>query len=480
MKRDIAYRWIFLSILTCAAVATNICGQEPAKPKEAETTPRKLDPAEVRKLIAQLQSVDFKVRERAAQELSNLHDVPDALREAIKSGDLELKRRAETVVAVITARAEERIFKATAAELQKIEVDRFVRRMITDAKFAGDEEWKMIEKLAKAVTKRANDLGGRKYAVPDFDMKSLALADLTVERVGFNSKRLLLRETDSRSTSIRGCVVLCAGNMPRTTSLTNSIVIVDGDFTGATGIDNSLLIVRGNIGRFTGITKSIIIATGNLEGATVCNESFLQVSNQRIRFTGSRDCVLIKTAVNTTGATNSQILDTDKGPLQLLKFSVRKSDDELIWGKEVNGLAVAIYPADQRDRFLIRWKNVGNDTLDVPWVRFNSDLIDSNRDDLLHHVLLKGPDGNMAAARKYPPSRAGAPPGLTRSVILAPGKTFEEVTDLWRYLERFPVDGRFELSIEPELSGGRFRLERDARAWTGKIQSNVIEINFGK
>jgi hypothetical protein len=41
------------------------------------------------------------------------------------------------------------------ADLHKIELDRFVRRMITDEKFAGDNKWKVIEALAKAVTRKS-------------------------------------------------------------------------------------------------------------------------------------------------------------------------------------------------------------------------------------------------------------------------------------------------------------------------------------
>lgn len=205
--------------------------------------------------------------------------------------------------------------------------------------------------------------------------------------------------------------------------MSNSIVIVDGDFTGATGIDNCLLIVRGNVGRVNGIdncllivhgniggvtevSNSIILATGNFEGATVCNDSFLQVNNQRIRFTASRDSVLINTIVKTTAPTTSRVLDTDKGPLRLLRFGPRKLDDQLTWGKEVNSLTLAITPADQKDRYQLRWKNVGKEALELSWVRFNSDFVDKNRDDLLNHVFLKGQDGKLALSRNYPPERA--------------------------------------------------------------------------
>ncbi|MCE9528364.1 MAG: PQQ-binding-like beta-propeller repeat protein [Planctomycetales bacterium] len=71
----------------------------------------KLDSAVVRKLVEQLASDDFATRERATQELSNLEEAPEALREATKSNDLEVRKRAQTAVDAITARAENKVFK---------------------------------------------------------------------------------------------------------------------------------------------------------------------------------------------------------------------------------------------------------------------------------------------------------------------------------------------------------------------------------
>jgi PAS domain-containing protein len=72
----------------------------------------KLDPVAVHKLVEQLVSEDFATRQRAMQELSKLEEAPDALREATKSNDPELRRRAQRVVDVITTRAENKAFAA--------------------------------------------------------------------------------------------------------------------------------------------------------------------------------------------------------------------------------------------------------------------------------------------------------------------------------------------------------------------------------
>ena len=468
MTRTVARMGALLPILALAIMTTRAyCGEQLAKEKGKDAGAEKpaagANPAELTK---QLASADFRTRDNASQELAKLDEVPEALRDAAKSADAEVARRAQIAIAVITARVEEKAFQALARDLHKVELDRFVRRMVTDKKFAGDEQWAMIQAIANAVTKQANKLGERQFQVPDFNVRKMP-------RLLFNG------ETESRAW-VGSSVVLSAGATPYITSVENCIVIVDGDFTGATGIDNSLVIVRGNVGRVTVVSKSIILATGNFEGATGCDDSFLQVNNHRIRFTGSNGSVLIRTMVKTTGPTNSQVLNVEKGPLQLLKFSLRKSDAQLDWGKEVNNLAVAITPADQKDQFLIRWKNVGKEALEVPWVRLKSEIIAPNRDDLVGHVFLKGPDGKLVAGREKPAEQGGTAPFLSRSVVLGPGQTHEETINLWTYVNRPAADGRYQLSIELDLPDGRRGWDWKGKSWFGTIQSNVLDVTFGK
>jgi len=458
----------------------NTSGQEQqAAGADKSNKPSKLDPSAVRKLIADLQSPDFKTREKATQELSKLEEIPDALREAAKSSDAELRRRAQAALDRVTERVEELAFQALAAEFHNIEIDRFVRRMVTEEKFAGDAQWKLIQAIAKAVTKRANDLGGQRFPVPEIDVTSLPLADLAQERVSINGKRVLLQQREPRFTSWVNCVILCTGSTPRTTVASRSILIVDGDFNGATGVDNSIVIVRGNVGRLNGLTRSILIATGNFSGATSCDNSFLQVNNQRIRFTTSRDSTLVKTALKTTGPSTSRVIDTAKGPLQLLTFSKRKTDAELAWGKEDRGIAVAIAPADQKDKFLIRWKNVSKELLEIPWNRFHHDPIRTRDDDLLGHIVLKGSHGKLAPAREYEAPKFRGPALRMNDIVLGPGQVHEEIIDLWEYVERPKEPGRYQLSLDADFAGGRGH-EWEAKFWSGRAESNILEIDVGK
>jgi hypothetical protein len=91
-----------LSVLLVCATALAAADEKPAL---------KLDPAVVRKLVEQLASDDFATRDRATQELSKLEEAPEALREATKSDDLEVRKRAQTAIDVITACTEDKVLK---------------------------------------------------------------------------------------------------------------------------------------------------------------------------------------------------------------------------------------------------------------------------------------------------------------------------------------------------------------------------------
>jgi hypothetical protein len=289
----------------------------------------KADPAAVRQLVEQLKSDDYQTREKATRELSKLEQVPDELRAATKSDDLEQRRRALSAADAITARAEDKAFKEMVADLQKVELDRFVSRMVKDADFAGDKQWEVVETLTKALTKRANELSDKKYPIPDLKIKALPQQNNDAGMIAHQGKRILLSDPKAVMVSVTGCVILSAGPTPRMTSISDSIVIVDGDFQGATTVDNCLLIVRGNVGQITGVRGCVILATGEFERATGCDDCFFQVKNKQLLFTSGRNNVYVKSTPERPNTDkNGRVLDTDRGPLQTIKFSETKKDEK--------------------------------------------------------------------------------------------------------------------------------------------------------
>jgi hypothetical protein len=158
-----------------------------------------------------------------------------------------------------------------------------------------------------------------------------------------------------------------------------------------------------------------------------------------------------------------------------------KNADKVDWGKEVNGLAVSIAPAqDGKGQFVIRWKNVGKETLELQWVRFGSDKIYTYLDDLLDHVTLKKADGDALPARKYQHPIIGGPPYRPRTVILDPDKTHQETIDLGTYVEKPGDEGPYQLWIDLDIRSAYAPSAKGATYWTGKIRSNVLEVKFAK
>jgi hypothetical protein len=480
MNATVLLQRIVACLFVLAVSNLSICGQETPQEKQsrapAEKPPAKPSSDSIRQWIEDLSSTQFKTREAATQRLSNLQEAPESLSQAIGSANPEVRRRAQFALDQIKNRQEEKAFQALAADLRKIELDRFVRRMVTDAQFRDEKQWEIVKTIAKAVTRRATELSGQHYPVPEFDMKSLPFADFTHGRGDFGNRRIIINGDKALESPFGAGVILCTGHMSRPAPFSNSILIVDGDFGGSCSLDKSLLIVRGNVGRFTSIRNSIILATGNFVGATACDNSFFQVNNQKVRFTSLTKSVLVKTKTKTTHTEDSQTIETERGPLQLLKFSERKTDDQLAWGKPFNDLAVAIAPADEKDKFLVRWKNVGKDFLEIPWARKVFDLAPNEPDELHVQVFLRGADGKVAP---FVPCDVPKRSGSSSTAVLGPGQVYEEVIDLWTYVQK-PTPGKYQLSIELELKEPRRRNEFEAKLWLGKVATNVLEIDVGR
>ena len=153
---------------------------------------------------------------------------------------------------------------------------------------------------------------------------------------------------------------------------------------------------------------------------------------------------------------------------------------EKAWGKEVKGLAVSIAPAKEEGKYIVRWKNVGKETLELQWVRFGSDRIYKGLDDLQNHVSLKDANGKLVPARQYKFPIIGGPPYRPRTVILEPDKIHQETIDLWTYVDKPAAAGNYQLSISLEIKNGFALSQKGAKYWTGMIESNVLEVKLAK
>jgi hypothetical protein len=455
----------FFLCLLLAAIALPAIGraQPPAKNDKVEAT---LDEGQIRKLIDQLGADDFRQREAATKKLSELADVPPALREAMKSGNPEVRRRAALVVSRISTRLAEKQYQEAVAELQKFELDDLIYRMVTDEKSRTEKNWKLIQTVVKAVSRRARYLDGKtdelRFPIPNFDLKSMPIADVNRwNRNGDLRDEILLLNNPTRTrTSITNCLVLCSGPLPGVTTISNSIIIADGDIEGANAITNSLLIARGHFGGASP-RGSIILATGLSGNYGSCDDSFLQVANKSLLFMKLERSVLVKTEFKTTVPSTSRTIDVD-GPLQILKFSLRKGFDQSNWSEAIDGLAIAIEADTRKDRILVCLKNVGATRLGVPNMPIK--------------LLLKGPDGKFARSNY----EVSAPPRIGPLVVLDPGQTYESTLYLWSFLEKPAATGKYQLTIMNDKRLNQIQSDRSTNFWRETFESKPLEIDVTK
>lgn len=82
---------------------------------------------------------------------------------AAKNSDSEIARRAQAAIEIITERADERVFREMVGKLHQIELDRFVRRMVTEPKFAGEDRKRKrrgVRRLRFRLVKTAHYVSG--------------------------------------------------------------------------------------------------------------------------------------------------------------------------------------------------------------------------------------------------------------------------------------------------------------------------------
>src|SRR5262249_41793835 len=83
----------------------------------AEESPKKLSEEQIAKLIEQLGSSDFHVREDANHQLREVEEALPALRRAAQASDPEVRRRAKEVVASLERRLSERFLRQAVARV---------------------------------------------------------------------------------------------------------------------------------------------------------------------------------------------------------------------------------------------------------------------------------------------------------------------------------------------------------------------------
>ncbi len=114
-----------------------------------QSGPRKATDAEIARLIAQLGSDDSDQREEASRRLTAMDEALPRLRQAAKSPDAEVRRRAATAVAIIESRLGEQLAKEAVDQVNAEGLDLFIDRMVREKGYATQARYKAAIRLAQ-------------------------------------------------------------------------------------------------------------------------------------------------------------------------------------------------------------------------------------------------------------------------------------------------------------------------------------------
>lgn len=300
-------------LLFAPALVVLICAMVPAQ-GPAPATDKKND---IDRLIQQLGSDDFEVREEATHKLAGHDDALAKLRQAAKTDDPEVRRRAEQLVELITKRLGDKAVQELLAEVNEEGVDRFIDRMATEKDYATAERWAVAYKLAGAAAARASKLSGRQCDAPTLDLSNMPTLT-ECPRVACNGSKVCINGLDRDVTSLSGSLVVSSGSLQHFTGVDHCVLLVNGDMKGCTVVTNSVVFCNGNLGYITSVRNSIILCTGEFKGSTGADGNLFDVHKMG-RHTSAHDNVYINLneVQGAKPADRNQFIQTKEGPLRL-------------------------------------------------------------------------------------------------------------------------------------------------------------------
>ncbi len=278
-----------LPSLLAACLLAPLCARPSASlARGDEAAPPEKDAA---RLVRDLGSADFKVREVATRRLLEYERPPPALRAALQSSDAEVARRASRIIDEITRREEKTALGNLTDLARRGEIDRLIEFLVRRPKWSDEEAcWQVVAELNGKLL----DLEKEKYRLPKTradgspvgDFRAYARfrrprlvaarrADLTDVRVGCFVARaehiaaknvffgLLVSSRDTRVFFSNHSIIL-AGGPVEVFTMTGPILVCDGE-VNCHDINGSLLLARGDV-RIAGSANDCrIITAGSVQ-----------------------------------------------------------------------------------------------------------------------------------------------------------------------------------------------------------------------
>jgi hypothetical protein len=250
---------------------------------------------EIDRLIAQLGSDSFQVREAATRQLQQREDAIPALRRALQSPEPEIARRAESILAFFVRQEKKRALAKLAALANDGQVDQAVEKLVRRKEWDDeDAAWQVMAELAGRLTELEKKQFGKVslQAPPDEEvplrdfrryrekMQPMVLSGSRLSPRELLGNRFVVRaeeiHTDVgklasllaassrlKTPNVDRSVLFAGGSVEVRGTLGNSLVVCDGDFT-AGEIDNSLVIARGDIRYWHRVSNSRLITGGSV------------------------------------------------------------------------------------------------------------------------------------------------------------------------------------------------------------------------
>ncbi|HEY7309685.1 MAG TPA: PDZ domain-containing protein [Gemmataceae bacterium] len=259
---------------------------------------------EIEKLIDQLGSDDFKVREEATRRLMERDDAVPALERAAKSDAAEVASRARKAIEAINKRMAKRGLRRAVGLLKKGQTDQFVEQVVTWREYMDEDCWKADVEHVEAIADAASEVSGGQFALtrklpeglhtlPWLDVTKLTfrhgdhyavpkdewISDKRIVAESIYIPKGLLRDsflisrgpvetTYSQSYSvIFANENVKAGDKETGAIITNSLVVCDGDVSVTSSVENSVIFATGNVRVGWGIVNSVIICGGDVKWA---------------------------------------------------------------------------------------------------------------------------------------------------------------------------------------------------------------------
>jgi hypothetical protein len=292
---------------------------------------------EIARLIEQLGGKDFKAREAATRRLRELDEALPALRRALQAPvNEEMRRRAESALAVIESRQAEKFIRQAVERVNEVGLDLFIDRMVLQKGPATEARWKATVELARALARRAKGFGTLLPKALERDFLKLPTVT-AVERQNAFAARVLIDGTRDRLNAVHQCLVVSSGPLEQLNSTDGSVLFVNGDIDSLNSTTNCVIICNGTIRRLNFTKGCVIYCNGVIEGmnGTEDNAVFVRGELRRLNFTRNNvieakqlgsgtvsegNTYLNRTEVQATSSKGDRFLTADPSPLNLFAF----------------------------------------------------------------------------------------------------------------------------------------------------------------